>query len=89
MVFAGAMLLASARVVRADDSCQRRISEADHKLHEAIEKHGWRSSQAEHWRHELAEARSYCWEHGRRWWNEDDHRWHTERDGDDHDHDHH
>lgn len=87
LAFAAALLLAGATAVRADD-CQKRIIKADHKLHEAIDKHGWQSSQAEHWRHELAEARSYCWEHGRRWWDEDGHRWHTERDWDDHDHDH-
>jgi len=72
----------------ADDDCQKRIIHADHKLHEAIEQHGWQSSQAEHWRHELIEARSYCWEHSHRWWNEDEHRWHDQRDWDDHDHDH-
>jgi len=86
LAFAGAFLLAGATVVRADD-CQKRIAKADHKLHQAIDKHGWQSSQAEHWRHELAEARSSCWEHGHRWWDEDGHRWHTERDWDDHDHD--
>jgi len=88
LAFAATLLLAGATAVRADD-CQKRIIKADHKLHEAIDKHGWQSSQAEHWRHELAEARSYCWEHGHRWWDEDGHRWHTERDWDDHDHDHH
>ncbi len=87
MAFAAALLFAGASAVRADD-CQKRIIKADHKLHEAIDRHGWQSSQAEHWRHELAEARSYCWEHGHRWWDEDGHRWHTERDWDDHDHDH-
>jgi hypothetical protein len=88
LVFAGAMLLAGASAVRADNACQKRISKADHKLHEAVEKHGWKSPQAERRRHELADARAYCWEHGRRWWDEDGHRWHTERDWDDHDHDH-
>jgi hypothetical protein len=62
-----AVLFAGATVVHADD-CQKRTAKADHKLHEAIEHHGSQSSQAEHWRHELAEARSYCWEHGHRWW---------------------
>lgn len=57
LAFAGAMLLAGASIVRADDACQRRIIKADHKLHQAVDKHGWRSPQAEHWRHELAEAR--------------------------------
>ncbi|MGB8494895.1 MAG: hypothetical protein WCE53_10890 [Candidatus Acidiferrum sp.] len=89
MAIAGAMLLAGASVVRADnDACQRRTIKADHKLHQAVDKHGWTSPQAEHWRHELSDARAYCWEHGHRWWDEDGHRWHTERDWDDHDHDH-
>ncbi len=55
------------------DSCQRRIAKADHKLHEAVEHHGWDS----------------CWNQGRRWWDEDGHRWRSERDWDDHDHDRH
>ena len=31
--------------------CQRRIAKADYKLHEAIERHGWYSRQADHARH--------------------------------------
>jgi hypothetical protein len=85
--FAAAFFFASTTAVRADD-CQKRIVKADHKLHEAVEHHGWQSSQAEHWRHELREARAYCWEHSHRWWDEDEHRWHSDRDWDDHDHDH-
>jgi hypothetical protein len=79
---------AGAPLSRADDDCQKRIIKADHKLHEAAEHHGWNSPEAEHWRQELAEARSWCWEHSRRWWDEDTHRWRTDRDWDDHDHDH-
>jgi len=45
------------------------IAKADHKLHEAVEHHGWNE------RH--------------RWWDEDGHRWHSDRDWDDHDHDRH
>jgi hypothetical protein len=81
------LCLAGAAVARASDDCQKRINKADHKLHEAIEHHGSRSSQADHWRHELAEARSYCWDHSHRWWDADDNRWRGERDWDDHDHD--
>lgn len=71
-----------------DDDCQRRIARADHKLHEAVEHHGWDSRQADHARHELHEAREHCWSRAHRWWDEDGHRWHTDRDWDDHDHDH-
>jgi hypothetical protein len=70
------------------DSCQRRIAKADHRLHEAIEDHGWNSRQAERARHELHEARERCWNERHRWWDEDGHRWHSDRDWDDHDHDH-
>ena len=87
LALAGSMFLAGARVVRADDDCQKRIAHADHKLHEAIEHHGRNSEQAEHWRHELHEAREYCWQHSHRWWDEDEHRWRTEHDWDEHDHD--
>ena len=71
------------------DDCQERIVKADHRLHEAAERHGWESRQAEHARHELAEARRYCWEHGHRWWDVEGSRWHRDRDWDDHDHEHH
>lgn len=86
----GAFLaLGSAPRVRADEGeCQRRVAKADHKLHEAAEHHGWDSEQAEHARHELREAREHCWAAYHKWWDEDGHRWHTDRDWDDHDHDH-
>lgn len=96
VVFAGAALtalLAFTAVPRAyaddDDRCQRRVAKADHKLHEAIEHHGWNSRQADHARHELHEARERCWNERHRWWDEDGHRWHSDRDWDDHDHDRH
>ena len=71
------------------DRCQRRIFKADRKLHEAIERHGWYSRQAEHQRHELREARERCWNERHRWWDEDGRRWHSDRDWNDHDHDRH
>jgi hypothetical protein len=71
------------------DDCQRRIARADYKQHEAAERHGWDSRQADHWRHELREARQRCWRERHRWWDEDGHRWHTDRDWDDRDHDRH
>jgi dienelactone hydrolase len=86
-VMAGLLAFGGAPRAMADD-CQRRIAKADHKLHEAIEHHGWNSEQAEHWRHELREERERCWNRYHRWWDEDGHRWHNERDWDDHDHDH-
>src|SRR2546429_5832931 len=70
------------------DSCQRRIAKADHKLHEAVEHHGWDSRQADRARHQLHEAREHCWNQGHRWWDQDGHRWRAERDWDDHDPDH-
>jgi hypothetical protein len=88
LALSGAFLLAVPGPVRADDDCQRRTARADHKLHEAIEHHGYQSPEAAHWRQELAEARSYCWEHSHRWWDEDGHRWRSDRDWDEHDHDH-
>jgi len=86
-LFAGVLLFAGATNLRAED-CQKRTVHADHKLHEAVAKHGWQSPEADHWRHELAEARAFCWEHGHRWWDEDGHRWRAEHDWDEHDHDH-
>jgi len=83
----GFLLFAGAPGAKAED-CQDRIGKADHHLHEAIEHHGYESKQADHARHELREAREYCWAHGHRWWDVDGNRWHTDRDWDDHDHDH-
>lgn len=87
----GFLLFAGTPATRAndEDACRDRVVRADHKLHEAAEKHGWDSPQAAERRRDLAAARSWCWEHGHRWWDEDAHRWHTDRDWDDHDHDHH
>ena len=87
IIFAGVILVSGATVVHAEEDCQKRTEKADHKLHEAIEHHGWQSSQAQHWRHELQEARAYCWNHSHRWWDEDGHRWRTDHDWDDHNHD--
>jgi hypothetical protein len=72
-----------------DHGCQRRIAKADHRLHEAVEHHGWDSRQADYARHQLHEARERCWNERHRWWDEHDHRWHSDRDWDDHDHDRH
>ncbi len=86
VVIAGALFFLGSSAVRADDDCQKRTIKADHKLHEAIEKHGVRSPEADHWRAELATARSYCWDHDHRWWDEDTQQWRSEH-WDDHDHD--
>jgi hypothetical protein len=88
--FVGLVLFTGTPSARADNdrNCQRRVAKADHKLHEAVEHHGWDSRQADHARHELHEARERCWNERHRWWDEDGHRWHSDRDWDDHDHDH-
>src|SRR6202049_4564636 len=58
----------AAPTLRADEKdCQRRINRADHRLHEAIEHHGYRSPEADSARHDLAEAREHCWSNGHRW----------------------
>jgi|SRR5450755_3432081 hypothetical protein len=86
-ILAVALFFVAAIPLRADD-CQKRIISADHKLHEAAQHHGWDSPETQRYRQELMDARTFCWNHGHRWWNEDDHMWHTERDWDVHDHDH-
>lgn len=85
-VLAGFLMLTVVPSLRADD-CQHRIARADHRLHEAIEHHGSRSPEAARRRHELHEVREYCWRVNHRWWDEHEHRWHSERDWDDRDHD--
>ena len=69
------------------DRCQRRVAHAEHELHEAIEKHGHHSRQANHERRELHAARERCWRERHQWWDEHEHRWHKDRDWDEHDHD--
>ena len=86
---AGLLMFTGATNLSANDGCQRRIAKADHKLHEAIEHHGYESRQAEHARMELHNARKYCWAHSHRWWDVEGNRWHSDRDWDDHDHEHH
>jgi hypothetical protein len=86
VVLSGSLLFIGAPQLRAD-SCQHRLARADHRLHEAAERHGWESREAQHARVQLHEAREYCWAHSHRWWDEDNHRWHSERDWDEHDHD--
>lgn len=84
---AGSLFLAVPVAHAAYNTCQRRLARADHRLHDAARRHGWDSREAQHARVHLHEAREYCWGHSHRWWDEDGHRWHTERDWDDHDHD--
>jgi len=82
-------LVFSAGSARANsDDCQERTVHADHKLHEAIEQHGYDSKQAAHWRQELHEAREKCWNEYHKWWDPDQRRWHDQQDWDEHDHDH-
>jgi hypothetical protein len=90
MAALGAFILLGAppRSAADNDYCRHRLVKADHRLHEAAEHHGWNSPQAERARHELHEAREYCWGKFHKWWDEDAHRWHTDRDWDEHDHDH-
>ena len=85
---AGALIFIGPPAVRADEGArQRRITKADHRLHEAAEHHGRESRQVVNARQQLHEAREYRWSHAYKWWDEDNHRWHTDRDWDDHDHD--
>jgi hypothetical protein len=80
-------LFAGVTRAAAYDGCSERTARAEHKLHEAIEHHGYNSRQADRRRHELREARERCWRERRQWWSEHDHRWHHDRDWNDHDHD--
>ncbi len=82
------LLVPMNRAAADDDGCRRRTEHAEHKLHEAIEHHGYQSRQADHWRHELHEARESCWRERQQWWSDHEHRWHRDRDWDDRDHDH-
>jgi hypothetical protein len=79
----------AAPTLRANDAeCQSRVNKADHKLHEAIEKHGYKSPQADHARHDLTEAREHCWTEYHKWWDSDSQSWRMDRDWHDDDHEH-
>ena len=87
-VLSASLLFVAAPGLQAQyNTCRRRLARADHRLHEAAEHHGWESREAQHARVQLHEAREHCWAHSHRWWDEDAHRWHTEHDWDEHDHD--
>jgi hypothetical protein len=87
--FLGMLAFAGAPRASADnyDKCQRRIAKEEHRLHEAVEDHGWYSRQADHARHELREARERCWNERHRWWDEDRRCWRYDRDWDDYHYD--
>jgi hypothetical protein len=89
VIHATLLLCAAVPGLQAEDldRCQRRVAHAEHELHEAIEKHGGHSRQANHERRELHNARERCWRERHRWWEEHERRWHTERDWNEHDHD--
>src|ERR1700682_83568 len=74
--------------VRAEkyDACQKHLAKADHKLHEAIEHHGYRSRQAATARPDVRATRDRCLSAHHGWWKEEARRWHTERDWDENDH---
>jgi len=85
---AGFLVFTAPRVRADEQECHERIAKADHKLHKAIERHGYNSKQANHERHELREARERCWGTYHRWWDEDERRWRSDRDWRDDDHEH-
>jgi len=86
-VAGGLMLFSAVPRAHADteEQCQRRLAHAEHELHEAIERHGPNSRQADHKRHDLHEVRERCYREHHRWWDEREHRWHDQRDWDDRD----
>jgi hypothetical protein len=88
-VLAVALFFTTVPRLRAEsyDHCQRRIAHAEHEVHLAVERHGRNSRKADHERLELHEARERCWRERHQWWDEREHRWHAERDWDDHDRD--
>ena len=89
LVILAVLLSAAVSRLQAEDldACQRRVAHAEHELHEAMEKHGRDSRQANHERRELNKAREHCWHERHQWWEEHARRWHKEHDWNEHDHD--
>ena len=89
IILAAVLLCSTVPLLQAEtlNRCQRRVVHAEHELHEAIDKHGRHSRQANHERGELHNARERCWRERHEWWDEHEHRWHKDRDWNEHDHD--
>ena len=61
LALGAALLFSTAGVVQASaERCDERIHKAEHKLAEAVRKHGEHSKQAEKRRRELEDARVHC-----------------------------
>src|SRR3954471_1831978 len=80
----GFLMFTAVPLVHADEhDCRRRVARADHRVDVAVQRHGFRSRQAEVARRQLRAERERCWSTMHRWWDEREHRWHTERDWED------
>jgi hypothetical protein len=64
------------------DSCRIRVERAEHKLDDAIRKHGEYSHQANDKRRDLNRERERCWNQVHGYWNGRDNQWHNDRDWD-------
>jgi hypothetical protein len=78
---AGFMLFGNTPITRADDRdiCYRNVHNWEQKLDRDIDRHGFKSRQANHDRHELGEARESC---QRRFGNDWRERYNYDRDRD-------
>jgi hypothetical protein len=72
VLFSGLLLLGAPKA-KADgfDDCNRRVAFTEYRLHQAVERFGYYSPQANHWRHERSEAyerlERYRSRHQREW----------------------
>jgi hypothetical protein len=82
--FGGFLLFAGAPSAKANDGRDddRGVNRAEWNLHEAIERHGYYSRQAQHWRHELREEQQRCWRERERREHRDYGRYRYDRDRD-------
>jgi hypothetical protein len=78
----GVLLFAGAPAAKANDGRDgdRRVDRAEWNLHEAIERHGYYSRQADHWRHELREEQARRWRERREHHDYNGRRYYRERD---------
>lgn len=91
IAIAAVLALGAVPRAQADDhaKCQQRIEKAEHRLDDAIRKHGERSGQANDRRRDLDAERDRCWNQYHGWWDGRGHQWHDQRDWDHDDHDRH
>lgn len=82
LALTGFAMLSAAPRAHADD-CKKQTEKAVKDWHKAVQHEGTKSDAAKYAKHEVRNAQQACWDTQRRWWDPEEHRWHTDKDFDD------